>query len=309
MTANSIVFCADHNYLPYLGVAAHTLLESNPGLKPVLYIVTDRHPDPGNLERLELLSRRHGVTVNIYAMTAQDREELSGLSASGHFTVATYFRLLIPRALPQSVHTVLYLDADMLVSGDLSGLLGTDVSAVALAACVDPVGRQVSGNAHYFNTGTMLINLDYWRERDVTGHALAYARQHKPRFCDQDALNAVIPAADRRLLSLEYNYMIYDRLKGQYRHDLDAVLGAVRQPKILHYTGANKPWHAWFLAQHRDQYLEALRASPWHDLPGILKEKPETPRQEFWLGEVVEATGDVAQAAAHYKRAALGLWK
>lgn len=310
VTSNpAIVFCADRHYLPYVGVTAHSLLAANPALKPAFHIITDRRPDDDNGRRFEQLARRHGVLFHVHAISPREREELSSIATAGHFTVANYFRLLIPQALPAALDQVLYLDADMVVQGDLSPLLATDVSGVTLAACPDPLGRRVTGRADYFNTGTLLINLRLWRERKVSALALAYARRYNPPFCDQDALNAVIPVADRRELGAEYNCMIYDRLKPELRGDVDAMFAAVCEPRILHFTGAIKPWHDWFSGSHRDRFLRALGESPWHDMSDVLKHNPATPQQAFWLGEVAEAAGDTALAAAQYKRAAQDLLK
>lgn len=298
-----VVFCADRNYLPYLGVTAYSLLASNPGLRPGIHVVTDEVDDP-NRQRLDRLSAEFGVPVKYYAISAEDRNSLAGITTRGHFSIATYFRLLIARALPEAMHKVLYLDADMIVDGDVSALLDSDVTGRVLGACPDPVGRQLTGNPAYFNTGTLLINLQRWRELDIPAQALAYAVRHDPKFCDQDALNAVVPREAVLPLGLEYNCMVYDRLKPEYRQDLDRMNAQAGVPKIFHFTGAIKPWHAWYTAEHQDRFLDYLRRSPWHDMDGLLKMQPATAQQEFWLGERAERDGNLRLATACYKRAA-----
>lgn len=304
-----VVFCADRNYLPYLGVTAYSLLANNgtPGL--AITVITDE-VDQQNRQRFDALSGSFGVPVTIYQVSAKDRQDLEGVDVQGRFTIANYFRLLIPRVLPATAQAALYLDADMIIDGDVSGLFGSDMAGKVLGVCPDPVGRRFSGKPGYFNSGLMLINLPHWRAQDIPGKVLAYAATRNDlKLCEQDALNAIVPGESILWLSLAYNYMIYDRLKTEYRHDLDIALGGISAPKILHYTGATKPWHAWFSAQQRDKYLDYLRRSPWHDVPGLLKMQATTAQQEFWLGEAAEAAGDFKKAAAHYKRVASGIFR
>lgn len=304
-----VVFCADRNYLPYLGVTAYSLLANNGALGLAITVITDE-ADQQNRQRLEALSGSFGVPVTIYQVTEKDRQDLEGVDIQGRFTLANYFRLLIPRALPETARAALYLDADMIIDGDVSGLFESDMAGKALGVCPDPVGRKFSGKPGYFNSGMMLINLPRWRTQDIPGQVLAYAATHNDlKLCEQDALNAVVPPESILWLGLEYNYMIYDRLKPEYQLVLDSALAGSRAPIILHYTGATKPWHAWFSAERRDTYLDYLRRSPWHDVPGLVKMQAATVQQEFWLGEVAEAAGDFKKAAAHYKRIAMRAFK
>ena len=267
--APHVIFCADANYLPYVGVAACSLLLNNPGLKPVLHLITDQPFDAQNAQRFAQLEVAFDVSFHVYVITERDRADLPEHHSKGHLTVATYLRLLIPRTLPETVNRVLYLDADMIIDGDVAPLLATNLDGFALAACADPVGQKLLGNPHYFNSGTMLINLRYWREYEIAKQALDLASRKRLPLFDQDALNAVIPRQAVLALGMEYNYMIFHRLKAEFIPLLEAALRDISAPKILHYTGASKPWQAWYLAPERKKYLDYLRRSPWHDVPGV----------------------------------------
>ena len=53
----------------------------------------------------------------------------------------------------------------------------------------------------YFNSGVLLINLDYWREHNITQQLLDFVCTN-PNKCllhDQDAINAVLYGKIRRL--------------------------------------------------------------------------------------------------------------
>ena len=88
--------------------------------------------------------------------------------------------LLLGELLPDDVERVLFLDADLLVLDDPTGLLEVDLGGRALAAAVDGAIALCSGPrgvrawreqgipafAPYFNAGVMAISLRDWRERD-----------------------------------------------------------------------------------------------------------------------------------------------
>jgi lipopolysaccharide biosynthesis glycosyltransferase len=301
-----VVFCADRNYLPYFGVTAYSLLSHNSALGIAIVLVTDE-VDEANQRRLDRLASEFDAPISVYRISARDRDVLAGVKPHGHLGIATYFRLLIPQAVPEEVTKVLYLDSDMIVDGDIAGLLDGAGADKVVGVCPDPVGRRLTRRPGYFNAGVMVIDLARWRELDVSGKAIRYASSgaHLP-YCDQDALNEVVAADWIQWLGLEYNYMVYDRLKPELQQELRHAAGGVRAPRILHFAGQIKPWHGWYLAEHKEKYFDYARHSPWSDAP-LAQDRPANPQQELWLGEVAERAADFRKAAHHYRRAAQGL--
>ena len=116
--------------------------------------------------------------------------------------------LLLGELLPDDVERVLFLDADLLVLDDPTGLLEVDLGGRALAAAVDGAIALCSGPrgvrawreqgipafAPYFNAGVMAISLRDWRERAVGARALRYLSTRGTSgggFLHQEALNAI----------------------------------------------------------------------------------------------------------------------
>ena len=94
----------------------------------------------------------------------------------------------------------LYLDVDIVVNGRIDDLYNTEISNTFLAA-VDNTGiyynhqdLEMAYSAKYFNSGVMLINLEYWRAYNVKEKVIEFVGR-KPdviQFVDQDGLNSVI---------------------------------------------------------------------------------------------------------------------
>src|SRR4051794_21322014 len=132
---------------------------------------------------------------------------LDRLPLTSRMTAATYARLALPALLPDATKA-LWLDADVLVTGDLERLWTTDLDGHDLLAVGDPCVPLVSSrygvrrwrelglpeDARYFNAGVMAIDLDGWRRQDVAGRAQTYLRDRGAdvRFWDQEGLNAVL---------------------------------------------------------------------------------------------------------------------
>ena len=86
-------------------------------------------------------------------------------------TKATYYRFLLSEILPKSASLALYLDCDIIINGDISELITTDLSRHAIGAIPDawadldaPTRKKIGlpEGAHYVNAGVLIINLDLW---------------------------------------------------------------------------------------------------------------------------------------------------
>jgi len=172
---------------------------------------------------------------------------------SPYITEISFARLLIPELLPD-LSRVLYLDADVLVLGDVTELWDTPLDGVPVAAVVDPMvttwdaprgihnpelvaGR---GATPYFNSGVLLVDADAWRARDLTAAAVAYGRREARRIVlsDQEILNAVVDGA---FLALDERWnQSAIHLEQEPSPAFEARLARTR---VLHYYGRIKPWH------------------------------------------------------------------
>jgi lipopolysaccharide biosynthesis glycosyltransferase len=188
-------------------------------------------------------------------------EMVEGLHLSAHVTIDTYARLLAPRVLPEDVDKVLYLDCDMVVLSDLSPLYDSSCEGSAVHAARDEVGT-VSGprgvfnfsdlgippETPYFNSGVLLMNLRRWREQAIAERVLEYLRRYRAsvRFWDQGGMNAILHDAWTEIDPA------WNQMQCVFRPERWRELGrsmadwkrTLYHPKIVHYTGLEKPWRA-----------------------------------------------------------------
>jgi len=168
-----------------------------------------------------------------------------------HISKITFARLLLPYCFPKSVSRLLYLDADILVLGDLSALWETDLEGNAFGAVVDShscinakrlglttdIKESARVTAEYFNAGVLLVDLQKWQQEQVSERAMNYLIAN-PRslLADQDALNIGCEGRWKRLDS-RWN-CLHHPADGFYK------MRSEQRPSIIHYAGRGKPWLA-----------------------------------------------------------------
>ena len=174
-----------------------------------------------------------------------DEAHVEGLPLLQHFKISTYFRILAPKVLP-NVDKLLYLDADIIVDGDISELWNIDLQDYVLAAVreesVIALDKRLKmpDDYKYFNAGVILLNTKKVRDEDIFGPVITYLKVNRDEilYLDQDALNAVL--FDKWLeIDEKWNYHNTFILKKKGLKE-NVLLDS---PIIIHYTGPLKPWH------------------------------------------------------------------
>ena len=176
-----------------------------------------------------------------------DDSFFEGFPTASYISRETYLRLLSGDVLPRDTHRVLWLDADLVVTGSLRELYGTDFGKNALIACsyAGEIPKEIAEQcaalgidpSGYINAGVMLINLDAWREADLRSEMLkVYSRGIPLKYADQDLVNCIfcgrIGYADPDV----YNFKINRPL------DEQALSAARDHARIIHFCGLMKPW-------------------------------------------------------------------
>jgi len=194
-----------------------------------------------------------------------DGVPLASLKVGGAITVATYYRLLIPRLLPTHSKAI-YLDADLIVQHDLSELWNLPIRDHHLLAVQDQGVRFVSGSyglqnyralgipegTKYFNAGVLVLNLERWRQDHTDDAIMDYVkRQHEYiRFHDQDGLNAILWRSWGEL-DPRWNQMpqiLQVRTADESPFDEPTFRRVIDSPYIIHFASADKPWR--FACRH-----------------------------------------------------------
>ena len=104
-------------------------------------------------------------------------------------------RLALPHMFPEE-DLALWLDADTIVEGDISGLFETDFGDCYVAAVVEPT--RCKDPFTYFNAGVLLLDLKKLRDGKCC-EWIDYINRHKLTFPDQDCINLLCQGKIKKL--------------------------------------------------------------------------------------------------------------
>ena len=262
----NIAICTDDNYVMPCMVTIASILSHNENCH--VFVLTE-HLSESNKGKFKALGKFYHQNIEVQVVSSA---LVSGLTESNRFPKSIYFRFLLPEIL-QDADRVLYLDCDILVRENISDFYNTDLEGYACAAIEDQRGDDITIHnrifmfSKYFNSGVLLMNLDYWRKNNVAGQLIDYLRQYPERcwFPDQDALNAVL---EGKVKFMDYRYNMqgemlshrcYLKLSAQKWNALDA---AVNHPSIIHFTDINKPWYKESRHPYRMEYQHFAASIP-----------------------------------------------
>lgn len=186
-----------------------------------------------------------------------DLSLFKGLPLIKYFSVNAYFRYLIPILKP-NIQKALYLDTDMVITGDIAEIYNRDLNQKGLGAIpyldVLPDFKEekyyyelyqrlsLNTNHLYFNSGLLLIDCDYWRQNQITEKLIQKTEEMAKNLtmADQDILNILFENA-YQILPEQYNVVIdITDTKCDIKKYVNAFNGCV----VLHYTGGfgYRPW-------------------------------------------------------------------
>ena len=243
--------------------------------RPLRFLAVVSNVPDADLQRLLELTAEPGVTLEFLR---PDPGPLSTLPRAPGGNQSTYYRLQLPQLAPH-IGRALWVDGDMLVLRDLGELYDTDLGGAPLGAVQDLVipyvasrlgvaaWRELGLEAHqpYFNAGLIVMDVDLWRERNLTALLYDYLRSYRVAFYDQDALNAVL-GNTWKSLDLRWN-VVASVVGRRFFHppflDAATLCELVRDPWILHYLGDWKPWTLPYGRPPYDLFFRYLDETPW----------------------------------------------
>lgn len=176
------------------------------------------------------------------------------------FPLATAYNIIAPKYLLADYAKAIYMDADIVILDDLGPIwdheLKTPVAAV-IDAHVGFIGfpsmwrpwrdEGVNPAAPYLNTGMMAIDLNAWREQQITEKCLELLARYELPCVDQDALNLVLNGnfdhMHPRFNQMPYHLM--PRLRtAEILESPSELDDAITNPAMIHFHRSflGKPW-------------------------------------------------------------------
>lgn len=266
----SICFASDDNYAPYLKVAIYSLLcNRNRERSYDIIILHKRISKEHQGEILGLADGKSGVSIRFVNVVEADRELQSDVGC--YYAVETNYRLLLFSKLFQNYRRMLYLDCDIIVTGDVGELFDVDLEGKSAAGvedvgfrwlaytkraifldnkpynvlnyCTDVLGIKDSGG--YVNAGVLLFDLEKCRQKVSFRDVVETLHSRNFFYNDQDVLNILLEGNIKQV-DCKWNYMnnIAFYLECDRKEFRELYLDLYREDyRIIHYISAKKPWN------------------------------------------------------------------
>ena len=246
----NFLFSINHEYVRHFKATMRSICDNNPCQKR-MFIMNSNLTEQDKQEILSEFSS--GCDITFLDLS---EEYFKGFPKVKRYPYTIYFRILAPILLPKDIDRIIYLDADLIVHGDLTEFYNTDFEGNAFYACTQIKGFLtwfnrvrlcVKRGYIYMNTGVMLMNLEYLREHIDTKAIQRFTLKNKWKLTlyDQDVLckffGNKIKLAERNKYNLADRHIMFQNMfkKKKDKIDLDWV---DKNNVIVHYLGTNKPW-------------------------------------------------------------------
>ncbi len=261
------------------GVCITSIFESNKNNKVRVHILTNGFSQE-TTNKFEQTAKKYNQLIEIHKI---DPSIIEHLHIGRWMSVMVYARLLFPRVVT-NIDKLLYFDCDIIVVGDLQKLWDTSMDGYSCmgvpsinANDIRLLNRIECYDHTYVNSGVLLMDLNRWRTEDIGERCIKHAEGYPKGypFHDQDAINVII-SKNIGLLNFKYNVVIakmHEDYSKLYLHKKmwQELSDARKNPVILHYVSAVKPWHKEYLDPIKSHFFDAKNSSFWSDVKLIHK--------------------------------------
>lgn len=259
-----IAFNINDGFFMQTGVAITSILENNKEKSFWFHIFCDGVGSE-NQDKVRQTMEKYNTKCTIYIM---DMEPFQAFHIkTRHFSRVTYLRSVMPKILKGLTDRYLYMDADMICTGDISEVENINLQGYPFAAASETEEAvnykttflKMKSNK-YFNDGLMWVDIAEWEREEITEKAFSYQGADPSRFSgqSQDILNLVLEG-EICFISRRFNGMDIGNL-------------------IYHFTGRNKPWQV-VLDEPSKIWRHYLDLSVWDSMPD--PNPPKDPEHYF----------------------------
>jgi lipopolysaccharide biosynthesis glycosyltransferase len=291
-----VVTAADEGYAVPLAVTIRSALDSLGASRRMRLFILDGGIAEQSKRRLVESWDDPRLTID---WLQPDLWQIHDLPVSDHVSLTAYARLLMPGLLPSDVTRVIYLDSDMLVRRDLGNLwdepqgdhpllavqefaapyVDSKLGLPTFERCRQHLAAQIPipnyrelglpGDAKYFNSGLLVIDLVQWRRAGIAASVLDVLRKHRQHvlWWDQYALNVVLAGRWRPLDQLwnqGAHIFVYPKWE-ESPFDRETFELLRSSPWIVHFCSPTKPWQYFCRHPYTRDFRRCLRQTAWEN--------------------------------------------
>lgn len=284
-----IGIATDDNYASLAAAAILSIIQNNQGFERIsIHLLCNQVPKR-TLECFEKLIEHSGVEVELKIYDISDIHSRLTIDVPASISITAYTRLFLSEVISEDIERIIYVDCDIICNDCLQSLWETPLDNLFIAGVLDTLPDCESKAAiglndgmPYLNSGVLLINLNEWRNHNLTLQFIRFLI--KMNGCvhhhDQGIINAVCKT-HLKVLTPCYNVTSpyfshpYNLLKKTNHpfYSEDEVEHAKRGPIIIHFTEGflNRPWRENCKHPLKEIYLSYASACTVYGFDDTLK--------------------------------------
>jgi len=279
----NIAVCLDENFVMPTTVMLESLGQNNTTECVNVFCVSEKMLCEDSRKILKDECSKFGFTIYFFDYNLSDREKLRNAN-TGRWSLAAYLKLYLSEVLPKDIDKVIFLDGDIIVRHNLAELWSTNVEGKALAGVRDAaetwsaIEQTIRFDHHkygYINTGVLVYNMKFMREHNMCTQFDQYIYENGQNigFVDQDVFNNVL-YRHIKYLDVKYNVHFYSFLhksKNFIFTDKEEKNRAYRNPYVIHYTTALKPWFKWCANPYKKEWDKYCKLTQYKGIRKTLR--------------------------------------
>lgn len=245
-----VVFACDNDYVPLVTTVSLSILEHTESSID-FYLIC---PDLSHENQKILTSFFNKQKQCRFFIIPINQKDFCQFPVGYHYSYAMYVRFLLPLLLP-NLSKIIYSDVDVIYCDDIRKMYDIDIKGFGLAAPIEEIGAEmlnewnhkkrkknlnISKNHLFFQSGNLVIDLDYWRTYHISDQLMMITHKQKDILVapDLDVLNIVFA---NNYYRLPYRYSLCTHRIG-YENNNSEMIVALKTPFCIHYAGRQKPW-------------------------------------------------------------------
>lgn len=281
-----IVMASSEFFIPYTLVTIQSIIENKNKLYNYDIVILSENYSKAVLKRIASFSDLHN-NVNIRVLDVSEYIKHFNFKVVGHVSKETFYRLIVPNIF-KFYEKIIYLDSDIIICEDISKLneINLDNNYIAATYDIDFIGQyngasqamkdycdrtlRLKNPYEYIQAGVTIFNV-LKINSDFSENALAeFANGNIFNFVDQDVLNCKFEG-NKRILDMSWNvvtdcggYRIKDIISFAPSQLCVEYMNARKYPKIIHYSGYDKPWDSVY-SDMAEIYWKYARTSVFYE--------------------------------------------
>ena len=276
----NVLYSFDDKYAPYAGISILSLLANHTSDEPITVFCGGMDISEDNIDKINKTVQQYGQ--RIIWLDAEEAIHIieTSKTASWNGSKAIWLKVLLPWVLPSDVDKILYIDSDTLVLGDVSEAYNYDMNGHLgmVLESVAPYLAEPLGLDRYFNSGVLLMDVNYWKDEAFKKTFLEHLDKNAEKYTapEQCLLNDFFREEICELpmrFNMQAFHMLYSSrayfsaFKGYHYYFEDEVNSAKENPLIIHFFRifGDYPWAKGNIHPVNDEFHKWKNISLWKD--------------------------------------------